>query len=98
MPNKCVLCVVVIVIGLCQFYEDGLLVIENFASDEEIDAMRAECHELVEKMNPAEHQTVFSTTKQVSCFMTYFSNSIILNKQAEFNSIMENGFKVEMFL
>jgi hypothetical protein len=48
-----------------QYEKDGFLVIENFASEEEMESMQAECQALVDAMNPAEHQTVFSATKQV---------------------------------
>ena len=48
-----------------QFNRDGYLVIEDFATDEEVDSMRAACHVLVDEMNPAEHHTIFSTTQLV---------------------------------
>ena len=40
--------------------------LENFLSDEDVEALKAECYDLVEKMDPAKYHTVFSTTKQVS--------------------------------
>ena len=49
-----------------QFREDGYVVLENFATEDEVDAMRAECHQLVAGMNPADHNTAFSTTHLVS--------------------------------
>ena len=39
--------------------------IEGFLNDKDVEALKAECSGLVEEMNPEEHQTVFSTTKQV---------------------------------
>ncbi|KAI0222343.1 Phytanoyl-CoA dioxygenase domain-containing protein 1 [Lamellibrachia satsuma] len=56
------------------FQTDGFVVLENFATEEEIAAMKAECFDLVEKMNPNEHHTVFSTTKQ-TYRDNYFMNS-----------------------
>ena len=41
--------------------------VENFLSDDDIAALKAECADLVEKMDPMEHAAVFSTTKQVEC-------------------------------
>merc|ERR1712226_1640240 len=57
-----------------QFEEDGYVVIENFITAEEADAMRAECYKLVDEMDPSQHHTVFSTTKQ-SYRDNYFLNS-----------------------
>ena len=39
--------------------------LENFITDTEADQLRTDCYNLIEDMNPAQHQTVFSTTKQV---------------------------------
>ncbi|ELT91970.1 hypothetical protein CAPTEDRAFT_183693 [Capitella teleta] len=57
-----------------KFADDGFVVFENFLSNDEIEALKTECHDLVEKMNPDEHNTVFSTTKQ-SYRDDYFINS-----------------------
>lgn len=57
-----------------KYCKDGYLVLENFVSNEDVEAMRKECYTLVEDMNPAEHQTVFSTVRQ-SHRNDYFINS-----------------------
>ena len=61
-----------------QFQTDGFVVLENFATEEEIAAMKAECFDLVEKMNPSEHHTIFSTTKQVSA-LVHWCHVLLLN-------------------
>ena len=44
------------------FQKDGILVIENFLTQDEVTNMRAEILKLVHEMNPEEHRGVFSTT------------------------------------
>ena len=46
--------------------------LENFITDTEADQLRTDCYNLIEDMNPAQHQTVFSTTKQVESKKTFF--------------------------
>ena len=53
------------------------MVIENFITAEEADAMRAECYKLVDEMDPSQHHTVFSTTKQVYISYRHVSSSEI---------------------
>ena len=57
-----------------QFSEDGYAVIEDFLTDEDVEALKQECGRLVEEMNPDDHNTMFSTTKQ-SYRDDYFLNS-----------------------
>lgn len=57
-----------------KFQRDGYAVVEDFLSDSEIEALKAECHQLVEDMNPEEHSTVFSAVRQ-SHRDDYFMNS-----------------------
>jgi phytanoyl-CoA hydroxylase len=53
--------------------EDGYAIIENFLSEEEIQALKERMKEIVNKLDPKEHQTVFSTTNQTR--NDYFMNS-----------------------
>ena len=48
-----------------QFEDDGYLILEDFVSSKDVEAMKKECWQIIEDMNPAEHHTVFSTTKHV---------------------------------
>lgn len=48
--------------------------LEDFVSDDEVAAMRKECYNMIEEMDPAEHQTKFSTTTQ-NYRNDYFINS-----------------------
>ena len=45
-----------------EFDKNGLLVIENFLNQNDVDSMKKEILKLVEEMNPLEHRGVFSTT------------------------------------
>ena len=45
-----------------KFKKDGILVIDNFLSQDEVKDMRKEILKLVQDMNPEEHRGVFSTT------------------------------------
>ncbi|BFZ05554.1 hypothetical protein BsWGS_08593 [Bradybaena similaris] len=56
-----------------QLYEDGYAIVKNFLTDTEISALKERMHEIVEALNPKEHQTVFSTTDQTR--NDYFMNS-----------------------
>lgn len=44
-----------------QFKDNGYLIIPDFADEATIESLKQECHRLVEDMNPAEHNTVFTT-------------------------------------
>ncbi|XP_012934983.1 phytanoyl-CoA dioxygenase domain-containing protein 1 [Aplysia californica] len=56
-----------------ELQENGFAIIENFLSEEEISSLKSRMHEIVENVNPQEHQTVFSTTNQTR--NDYFMNS-----------------------
>ena len=56
-----------------QFQTDGFVVLEDFTTDEDVEAMKAECYDLVEKMDPSQHHTVFSTTKKVDLLLTSYT-------------------------
>ena len=47
------------------------MVLENFLSEEDIEALKNECYELVDEMDPTEHNTVFSGVKQVLIMLLY---------------------------
>lgn len=51
-------------VDLEKFKEDGYFVVENFLDDDSVESLRTECAELVDKMDPKEHHTVFSTVKK----------------------------------
>jgi len=60
---------------ISQFKRDGFAVIENFVSEDDVNALKTECYDLIEDMNPAEHNTVFKSHS--SDFRTdYFLNSV----------------------
>ena len=44
-----------------QFYDNGYLILTDFADETTVEALKQECHRLVDEMNPAEHNTVFTT-------------------------------------
>ena len=54
-----------------KFEKDGLLVIEDFLTSDEVDGLKAEITKIVDEMDPKTDRGVFSTTdnnsKQVSC-------------------------------
>ncbi|CAH1785253.1 unnamed protein product, partial [Owenia fusiformis] len=45
-----------------KFNKDGYCVVENALSSDECDALRQECHDMIEEMDPKEHHTVFVAT------------------------------------
>ena len=45
---------------MIQFDSDGILVIENFLDQEEVESLRNACYSLVENMDPDVHRGVFS--------------------------------------
>ena len=47
-----------------EFYTNGLLVIEDFLSQNEVREVKEEIFKLVDQMNPSEHKGVFSTTSR----------------------------------
>jgi len=58
-----------------QFEREGLLVVEDFLSQEEVSEMRAEIERLVEGMDPAKDRGVFSTTGHQQAGDRYFLES-----------------------
>lgn len=50
-----------------------MAVIENFINEEDLIAMRNRMQDIVENVNPKEHQTVFSATNQVTQYITYLT-------------------------
>lgn len=57
------------------FHKNGLLVVNNFLTQEEVTSMRNEILKLVNDMDPNEHKGVFSTTKHHQANDTYFLES-----------------------
>jgi len=47
---------------LFQFWSEGILVLEDFLTAEEVTSLRESCLELVGEMDPNENHGVFSTT------------------------------------
>jgi len=58
-----------------QFEKDGLLVIDNFLSPEEVTAIRDEIYKIVEEMDPETDRGVFSTVDHGQTRDTYFLES-----------------------
>ena len=57
------------------FERDGFLVLEGFASAEEVRALRARANELVDAFDPAEVVSIFSTKQQTRTSDDYFLES-----------------------
>ena len=49
-----------------KFDRDGLLVLDNFLTEEEVKGMRNACDNLVQNMDPEVHRGVFSATAKDS--------------------------------
>ena len=47
-----------------EFHKNGLLVIEDFLSQNEVREVKEEIFKLVDGMDPSEHKGVFSTTSR----------------------------------
>lgn len=62
-------------VWLENFHRDGFAVLPNFISEREIEEMKNECEDLVDKMDCREHRAIFSTTTQVNIRDDYFINS-----------------------
>ncbi|XP_013388645.1 phytanoyl-CoA dioxygenase domain-containing protein 1-like [Lingula anatina] len=60
---------------VAQFWDEGYTIIENFLSEEECDALKAECHDVIDKMDPKEHHAVFSCTGHEQLKEDYFLTS-----------------------
>jgi phytanoyl-CoA hydroxylase len=60
---------------LDQFDEDGFLLLENFASNESCDALRARADELVRAFDPSDVFSIFSTREQNRLTDDYFLTS-----------------------
>ncbi|XP_076352033.1 phytanoyl-CoA dioxygenase domain-containing protein 1-like isoform X2 [Tachypleus tridentatus] len=76
-----------------RFREDGYVILHNFLSEEEIESMKEECKNLVEKLIPSEQHDTFSTEpdqhfKRNEYFLTsgdkvrYFFEDDALNSKA----------------
>jgi hypothetical protein len=56
------------------------LILEDFVDDATVESLKSECHRLIEEMNPADHNTVFSTLemKRVGLIqsLVYYTNTI----------------------
>eukprot|EP01135_Chromosphaera_perkinsii_P002493 Nk52_evm9s224 gene=Nk52_evmTU9s224 len=60
----------------CDFFkENGYHIIPGFASDEECDALRAECAKLVQEFDPSKHPACVFTTNEVQNRDEYFLTS-----------------------
>jgi len=68
---------------LAAFHDAGVLILRDFASVEECQALRSRALELLDEFNPDEVHSVFSTTKQTQLDDTYF---------------IESGDKIRFFL
>jgi phytanoyl-CoA hydroxylase len=60
---------------LAQYHCDGFLVVENFKSAAECDALRERAGELVAKFDPADYISIFSTREQTRTSDDYFLDS-----------------------
>ena len=60
---------------LNNFHDNGFLVLEGFASDDECDQLRARAAEMVQEFDPAEVVSIFSTHDQNRTTDDYFLNS-----------------------
>jgi len=58
-----------------KFEKEGLLVVENFLSGEEVESLKDEMYKLVEGMDPTTEKGTFSTTDHEQCRDTYFLES-----------------------
>jgi len=58
-----------------QFEKDGILVVEDFLSQEEVKSLQTEIHKIVENLDPKTDRGVFSTTDHQQASDTYFLES-----------------------
>eukprot|EP00798_Chlamydomonas_sp_ICE-L_P018390 gene18390-24861_t len=58
-----------------QFHKDGFLVLEKFASQEEVASLRSRAGELVDSFDPTSVKSIFSTTNQRELTDNYFYES-----------------------
>nr|XP_054770438.1 phytanoyl-CoA dioxygenase domain-containing protein 1-like [Lytechinus pictus] len=59
-----------------QFEKDGFLVVENFLTKEEVESLKSECHDIVQKMDPKQHaKCTFDTSENTQARNKYFMNS-----------------------
>ena len=57
------------------FERDGFLVLEDFVSIEYCESLRKRAIEIVEKFNPSESVSIFTTNEQIRNSDSYFLNS-----------------------
>lgn len=50
-----------VVLDILKFQDDGFCVIDNFLTEEEINLIKKECEEIVQRMSLSDHLTTFST-------------------------------------
>ncbi len=60
---------------ITQYEDNGFLVLEDFAHEEECDRLRARAEELVQEFDPAEVVSIFSTREQNRLTDEYFMTS-----------------------
>ena len=60
---------------LARYEEDGFLVVENFTTPDECDALRERAAELVAEYDPSDYISIFSTHQQTRTSDDYFLNS-----------------------
>ena len=74
-----------------KFKKDGILVLDNFLSQDDVTDMRKEILKLVQDMNPEEHRGVFSTTDNNSAQVFQKMLKVPLAECSRSKSLMANG-------
>ena len=59
------------------FHKNGILVVEDFLEQKDVQAMKKEILDLVDEMDPNEHRGVFSTTSHNQVWLFYLENNIM---------------------
>ncbi|KAL8608177.1 hypothetical protein ACOMHN_016632 [Nucella lapillus] len=67
-----------------QFDREGYALIENFLTDEEVQSLRCAMADIVEKLDPAEHHTVFRTEHQ-------FNDEYFISSADKISFFFEDG-------
>ena len=62
------------------FHQNGLLVVDNFLSQDEVKDMRGEILKLVQEMDPKQHRGVFSTTVHHQVLQNWSRPKLFKNK------------------
>jgi phytanoyl-CoA hydroxylase len=58
-----------------KFWEDGILVVPGFLTQDEVASIKSACNQLVQDMDPGKHRGIFSTTNHQQASDTYFLES-----------------------